>query len=807
MVNKQDFAKFWPEGIPLRKSLAEFLNGEFQRPEGRVRCEWIRRLVLEYGYPTDQIDIEVPAGAGREAERSIVTADIVAYRDTKRKEPFIVVETKRPEEKKGILQAESYARNLGAEFHVWSNLATTKYYRTAKFRDQSTELGNIPSWVGAKPVRKRLGKNILLPPFKDETHLRAIVKNCHNRIFFRLGHDPAKAFDELMKLLFLKMYDERETPRYYEFACLDGETAHDTGERIRTLFARSVESRRYKDVFTTQFSGGQTDLQLDDETIRYIVSQFQGYSVITTSATLEGADVKGTVFEQMVGRTFRGELGAYFTPRELVEFMVSMLDPGIDDVILDPSCGSGGFLIMAIKYVLEKQRANLPNLTDADIYAQLRQFAENNMFGVDLNDRMARVSKMNMIMHGDGHSGIFHENGLNIGYARHIPIQFSDVSMIFSNPPFSGREGDPQVLRRFDCSIAESGTRVSVHKSLPFVEMIINLLAEGGTTGLVLPGGIFSSQSYQFEKLREIIWEKTEILAVIGLPHWVFFHTGCDVQGALLFIRRTSNPRKDYSVFIDWAEHVGYDASGRKTDKNDLPQILQRFRKQKRENLFKASFLRQKGRIDPLYYQPGEAAQRLRVAKDSGQAVSLTELTEAISETISRSNKNKSVVRYIEVNDTDKQTGEILRFREYEVRKLPSRAKFIIRENNILIPNHRNSIKAKRSVVLVPPEYDGAVCTSRFIVLRPRIPALYLYYILNLEFIKEAMLRLVTGSSSTEVKFAQLSDIYVPMPEGEDFDLFIDDVVRLREETDHLEMAINEKKKALESLFLGLYKQ
>ena len=128
----------------------------------------------------------------------------------------------------------------------------------------------------------------------------------------------------------------------------------------------------------------------------------------------------------------------------------------------------------------------------------------------------------------------------------------------------------------FEVAKTEAESIVSIHKALPFVELIINLLAEDGIAGLVLPSGIFNSQSYHFTKLREIIWRKCEVVAIIGLPHWVFFHTGCDVQGALLFLRRTATPRQDYNIFIDWAENVGYDAAGRKADANDLPHILLR---------------------------------------------------------------------------------------------------------------------------------------------------------------------------------------------------------------------------------------
>jgi len=243
--------------------------------------------------------------------------------------------------------------------------------------------------------------------------------------------------------------------------------------------------------------------------------------------------------------------------------MVKMVGPDRNDVVLDPACGSGGFLIMTLKYVLENMRQDLPNLTDPEIYTELRAFVEKNVFGADINERMARVTKMNMIMHGDGHGGIFNCHGLDIGYHESPKLTIGrDVTCVFSNPPFAGREEDSEYLERFNSTKSETGRHAHTPKSIPFVEHILAMLREGGKAALVLPSGIFNSRAIQFRNIRNLIWRKSEILAIIGLPHWVFFHTGCDVQGALLFLRRTDSPRSDYPVFIDWADSVGYDSAG-----------------------------------------------------------------------------------------------------------------------------------------------------------------------------------------------------------------------------------------------------
>ena len=164
---------------------------------------------------------------------------------------------------------------------------------------------------------------------------------------------------------------------------------------------------------------------------------------------------------------------------------------------------------------------------------------------------------------------------------------------------FAGREEDPDQLKKFNTTKNKHGDLLETPKSIPFVEHILDLLDEGGRAALVLPNGIFNSQSDQFSRLRDLIWAKSEVMAVIGLPHWVFFHTGCDVQGALLFLKRTDHPRQDYNVYIDWAEHVGYDAAGRKTDKSDFATILQRYNRQEKENLYRATELQSSGANGP----------------------------------------------------------------------------------------------------------------------------------------------------------------------------------------------------------------
>jgi len=166
---------------------------------------------------------------------------------------------------------------------------------------------------------------------------------------------------------------------------------------------------------------------------------------------------------------------------------------------------------------------------------------------------------------------------------------------------------------------------------------------------------------------------------------------------------------------------------------------------------------------------------------------------------------NTLKVKYVEVGDTDKHTGQIVNSKELEIQNLPSRAKWVVRQNMLLIPNHRNSIKSGRSVTLVPPEHDGVVVTSRFIVARTTVPAIYLYHILNLDIVKQRMLTLVSGSLSTEIKFDQLSEIQVPLPDDDDFDLWVENINALTDEISESRSSLRQKEKELQSFINNLY--
>jgi len=741
------------------------------KPEALVRVGWIARLIREYGYSSRQIDIEVPAGrVGRAADSGgdTVFADIVVYRDHAHKEPFFVMETKAPGEKKGLGQAESYARNLGAEYHAWHDGRNARqFFRTARFSQGSQVVGDIPRWVGMKPIIAQIPKRMELPPFRDENEMRDVVHLCHELILEKQGHDPAKAFDELTKLLFLKLYDEKEVPDYYQFVVLASDTAKTVAERLRPLFKKAISDGRYRDVFESKFDPkANVSLELDDFTIYEVVKLLQGYSLVNTVGSIDGADIKGTVFEQMVGNTFRGELAQFFTPRELVGCVVAMIPPKVTETVLDPSCGSGGFLVMAISSAMNRIQREHPNLKPVAINEKINYFAGNNLFGCDINDRMARVAKMNMIMHGDGHTGIVNENGLSLVNA--LPskwvgkIEEGQFDIIYSNPPFAGREKDAVILGDFTLGKNAKNDARSVSKEVLFIEMIIKLLRVGGRAGIVLPAGVFNNPS--MKPLRDYIRNNAKITALIGLPHIAFQISGANNEGHLLFVEKVDSVPKDYPIFIDWAGQVGIDSVGKKTERNALLGVVERFQAPPKANIIRFSQLKE--RIDPWYYHPNYDRIIKRLERSGYPWHRLGEIFEMSPDLFKRDAvAPNETLRYIEKGDVEIESGRILGTSEQTAKVIANRATFVLKENDILFPNIYDSM---RGVAIVPKEFSGCICTNRFFVLRPK-PEMILPEFIRHFFTKPEILALLKRECSGEINPGLTKpaffDLKVPMPD------------------------------------------
>ena len=345
--------------------------------------------------------------------------------------------------------------------------------------------------------------------FEREEFTRILTK-CHNIIRNNDKLSPEAAFDEISKVLFVKIWKEKKG-QTYTLELFDEEKRQSKvgGEYYQLLFYDTRKHYEGDKIFEKN-----ERLNIRENSFRDIVSALGRLNLASASD-----DVRGIAFEQFLGRTFRGELGQFFTPRRIVEFMVQVLDPQEDELICDPCCGSGGFLIHAFEHVRDAIMADSMGNKEA----RVKKLASKCVYGVDANPRMARTAKMNMMMHGDGHSGVHHHDGfLNVN-----GIFENRFQVILTNPPFGSKVSKKLVIAESDRFTdtakikeytKEYGERYknalaqvenNIDKSLLslfgiskytnltetlFLDRCLDLLVPGGRMGVVLPEGVLNNK-------------------------------------------------------------------------------------------------------------------------------------------------------------------------------------------------------------------------------------------------------------------------------------------------------------------------
>jgi type I restriction enzyme M protein len=583
--NTQFRIKIRGDKMTASEYISEQLRAKL-KPEDKVKQERVIPYLRDVlGYKL--MDFEVPVKFGRMTK----FADIVIFVIEKnRKIPYIVVECKAEGKTKADdwLQAESYAQRLGGPFFVVTDGTKTGWY-WYKTGERQGESKQIKSEIIPHAEVQKEGKRLI--KFEDLSSLSRIIQQCHDIIRNEEGRDPAESFDEMSKLLFAKMKDERDVKndrkREREFRIRTDErgriadTISSVADRVKQLFDDAKEDypKIYSEVELTS-AKKIVAINLKDNTISQIVGILEPYTLLETETDKHGIDLKGAMFEIFLKGTFRGPLGQFFTPREIIDFMVEMVDPKDSELVLDPCCGSGGFLISSMRKVWNDLREKYLKGQIDDLEKHKKSYVETKIFGMDINQRLAWVAKMNMVFHGDGHGGIAHSNALTVT-TRNREIINKKFDVILTNPPFGSKITDMEILNdlRF-----ESVSKTKLTEVL-FLALCINLLKHYGRLGIVLPDGILQNSS--LSPVRDFIKKETIIKAVISIPQETFMPFGSGAKASLVFLEK-KNPVDPYQeqgpVFMAIVENVGYDATGRATGKSDFPQILEEYHKFNDEN-------------------------------------------------------------------------------------------------------------------------------------------------------------------------------------------------------------------------------
>ena len=545
----------------------------FKNPEEIVRASYFVELVEDYNYPKENINIEHPVPRRTPEDR----ADIVVFEDATLKKPYLVVECKKDaisdaEFKQAIEQVFGNANSLRAKFASVVAGTTRTAFDIAGFTPEEREknvISDIPLRYGRTPKYRFIkgDKDKELKIVQKEDLIRTLEK-AHDTVWQGGRLAPTTAFDEIAKLLFCKLQDEKESSitkkgEPYKFQVGTYETADEVFNRINAIYqaAKQKDAEVFKD-----------DIRLEPKIVYSVVEHLQSINFNKTDL-----DTKGIAFERFMEDFFRGKMGQFFTPRELIRFSVKMLKPQTNEILLDPACGSGGFLLNSMDLVREEAEREHDDPLDA--YRVWHDFAKDNIYGIDINDQIARVCKMNMILHDDGHTNVISVDALaDIEEIHRVHRRFADNSfdLILTNPPFGAmvKRAEKPYLQKYKLG----KDRKTQKTEILFIERCLEFLRPGtGRMGIVLPDGILTNSSLQY--VRDFIMERTQILAVVALPQFAFTHFGAGVKSSLVFLRKKAEGEKldNYPIFMAVAEHIGYDARGRKIAQNDFDSIIKEY--------------------------------------------------------------------------------------------------------------------------------------------------------------------------------------------------------------------------------------
>ncbi len=608
-----------PSGFTL-----DYISGKpvKETPKEMVRQRVARALIHEYGFSPDDMEIDFRSGGRKKVDIAIFhhgaehTVENLGRAIICRPEPKVgrgAVRMRDFEQAaKDLDEIETIMREVDAiQYGLWTNGLEFFFLEKEKTRFE-TKCNPIGDWpmaeesVGTREVISDAHTRVA-----DTEMLKITFRRCHNFIHGNEGMPKDAAFWQFLYLIFCKMHDENLRVKQRQawkrrFWAGPKEQFNTTGrkairKRVDELFAEV--KKQYKNIFR-----GNEEITLSDRALAFIVSELAKYDFTRTDV-----DAKGVAYQELVGVNLRGDRGQYFTPRGVVKLVIEMLDPREGETVLDPACGTGGFLVAALALMLKKFRAEKPTKPGCestteflDVHERLREYAATKVFGADFDPFLIRAAQMNMVLAGDGRGHLYNINSLEFpkGHlldleAARKDIPLGSVDVLATNPPFGSDipVTDRNILDQYElahvwerddeCGFRNTGrTQGSVSPEILFVERCIKWIKPGkGRMGIVLPDGILGNPAAEY--IRWWIMRETQVLASIDLPVEAFIHeANVNILTSLLFLRRKDEQEKrrealggteEYAVFMAVADKVGFDRRGNKLYKRtpDGEEIMQ----------------------------------------------------------------------------------------------------------------------------------------------------------------------------------------------------------------------------------------
>ena len=852
---------------------------KLQNPEEFVQATAFLRLIIEYNYSPLNISVNESVQEGSSTKE----ADIIVYNDNNKK-ILIIVECKKEDINErqfqiAVDQAYTYAHALAGQY-VWvtSGIRNEYFEIVELFPVERISISDIPRKDG-KVDRFKYVKGGREPQPGTKAELMQKFKSAHDALWGGGALAPTTAFDELDKLIFCKIWDEKwkeNDPKSkgepFAFQIISYLEDHDDKQntkaktelekRVRQLYeqGRKKDPEVFKD-----------DIKLDKHKIYTVVQYLQDINLSKTDL-----DSKGLAFQKFMGEFFRGDFGQFFTPDSIVDFIVKSIGINKDWKILDTSCGSGGFLLHALKEV----RDEADNIYDDEIGSASwknywHEFAEKHLYGIEINEQISRVAKMNMIIHDDGHTNIITNDGLKNNKAieienRNLNFQDGTFDLIMTNPPFGSSVKADEVgyYKEYEffeknLGITELKDRIiddnnknkwctSQNTEVLFLERCYKYLnEETGYLAIVIPDGVLTNSTSQY--VRDWILEHYRILAVVSLPLHTFSHVKAGVKSSILFLKKHPkeltrkfeqalteikiqvrkekgldkehrserilelykesffNNSENYDIQMYDVKNVGYDATGKTVDGNELVSVANEIR-----SYFSNSRIKSIQKLGLTQKVSSIIGDRFDVQFHAGiksvlETIKvvphklLGEIAEFSSEGWDQKSLFVDTFPYIEISAIDTLTGNIANIESIPIKDAPSRAKRIVRKNDILVSMTRPS----RGAISLYDRDNISIASTGFAIIRGTDKCIlkeYLFMVLRTPLSLEQMALRSTGGNYPAIIESELKKVIIPIPTLEVQKNIIEIISKMRYKAEQLkkesDALLEEAKQKMEKLIL-----
>ena len=617
-----------------------------------------------------------------------------------------------------------------------------------------------------------------------EDNLLKKFEEIHNYIYANDGLSPQQTLEEFVKILFIKIYDETKNLNQFSISTEEwnemktGKTMLSINERINYLFEQTKQA--YQDIFDTD-----DRIKISTIALGFTINKIQSISLLNSSQ-----DAKGLAFQKFLSHHEKDGRGQFFTPEPVIDFCVEMMQPKPNEKIIDPACGSGGFLMSALKY-LQKNYSELDT----------NSIVSENIFGADINKSIARIAKMKLLLEANGKTNVLCTNTLEDLDSLKLSLSNpKGFDLVLANPPFGAKITNPSTLSKFDLGHKWTNHNKEYHKTktvypnqnaeILFIERCLQLLNEGGRMAIVLPNGNFENPSLEY--LRYYIKLKAKILAIVNLPQETFIPFGTGVKTSLLFLQKdTPNLVREYPIFFGRVTKLGYQGNKNGTvtyQKNKFGQIIkdsfgqqildedfsdiikayktfQKGTEIEKENSFTINYNELNGRFDYDFYSPEN--RKMFSSLNNTKTVRLGDICDIIKVKSGKLKDPNKTVEYVELSDINTHSYEIINSTTLQVHELPSRASYEIKEGDIITAIAGNSIGTrKHATALVNKDFEGSICTNGFRVLRNiKIDNYYLLYFLKSEVFLKQIFMYRTGAAIPNVSDTDLANTLINLPD------------------------------------------